>query len=81
MSDTDSIIDDEESFYGLHSDENKNQEIKTYVYMLMGVSPERAVRELVTHIIYLLEVNGDIMKIISDGTNWYVQCFSGASAA
>ena len=24
---------------------------------------------------------GDIMKIISDGTNWYVQCFSGASAA
>ena len=24
---------------------------------------------------------GDIMKIISDGTNWYVQCFSNASAA
>ena len=24
---------------------------------------------------------GDIMKVISDGTNWYVQCFSGASAA
>ena len=24
---------------------------------------------------------GDIMKVISDGTNWYVQCFSGASAS
>ena len=24
---------------------------------------------------------GDIMKVISDGTNWYVQCFSGASSA
>ena len=24
---------------------------------------------------------GDIMKIISDGTNWYVQCFSNASAS
>ena len=24
---------------------------------------------------------GDIMKVISDGTNWYVQCFSNASAS
>ena len=24
---------------------------------------------------------GDIMTVISDGTNWYVQCFSGASAS
>ena len=26
-------------------------------------------------------VIGDIMKVISDGTNWYVQCFSNASAS
>ena len=26
-------------------------------------------------------VIGDTMKVISDGTNWYVQCFSNASAS